>query len=72
MKSCDNIIIVAFPDPEVFEADRLQVVEIEYFAEHVKNMHKNRDKRFGQEYQVSLCASMYIICMAFLCQFSWS
>ena len=39
--------------PELFEADRLQPVEIEYFSEHVKNMHENRDKRFEREYQVS-------------------
>ena len=38
--------------PELFEADRLQPVEIEYFSEHVKNMHENRDKRFEREYQV--------------------
>ena len=38
---------------ELFEADRLQPVEIEYFSEHIKNMHKNRDRRFEQEYQVS-------------------
>ena len=38
---------------ELFEADRLQPVEIEYFSEHVKTMHENRDKRFEREYQVS-------------------
>ena len=58
-------LLSAVASPELYETDRLQPVEVEYFAEHVKNMHENRDKRFEREYKVSVC-----VC-AFLHHCSW-
>ena len=52
------LLVVAALD--LFEADRLQPVEIEYFSEYVKNMRENRNKRFEQEFQVITCMILYI------------
>ena len=48
-----NYFFTAILTAELFEANRFQPVEIEYFSDHVKIMHENRDRIFEHEYQVS-------------------
>ena len=58
MRHATACISITVGSPAIHEADRLQPIQIEYFGEHVKNMHENRDKRFEREYQVTIYVSM--------------
>ena len=61
-----HTLMFSVASPEIHEADRLQPIQVEYFGEHVKSMHENRDKRFEREYEVRVhCALMDMwLCVA--------
>lgn len=62
-----TVIIFLYPvgSPELHEADRLHPILIDFFSEHVKNMHENRDKRFDREYQV--CSARPLLLTRLVC-----
>lgn len=53
------------------ELERLKPIEVDQFAEHVRQMHQDRDKGFEEEYQVSLwpptlCGYSVSLCIVLL------